>query len=164
MKTLKRRKKECKTDYLKRLKLLKSEKPRLVFRKTNRYIIAQYAESEAAQDKVVFGFTSKNLLERGWKGEFAGSLKSIPASYLTGYLCGKKIKKENLEKPIVDLGMQRVIRKSAVFAFLKGLIDAEIEIPCNEENFPDEETLEGKNAKDGLSKMISEIKSKIDKL
>ena len=62
MKTIKRRRKESKTDYLKRIKLLKSESPRVVFRKTNKYVIAQYVLSKGAQDKVVLGITSKKLL------------------------------------------------------------------------------------------------------
>ena len=58
----KRRRKENKTDYLKRLKLLKSERARIVFRKTNKYIISEYVKSEDAQDKVIFGFDSKSLM------------------------------------------------------------------------------------------------------
>ena len=45
-------------DYA-RLKLLKGEKPRLVFRRTNRYILAQYISSKEAQDKIEFTITSK---------------------------------------------------------------------------------------------------------
>ena len=63
MKTLKRRRHEARTDYRIRLALLKSEKPRLVVRKTNRYIIAQIVESDIAQDKIIVGLTSKSLLE-----------------------------------------------------------------------------------------------------
>jgi len=111
MKILKRRKRERKTDYLRRLKLLKSGLPRVVFRKTNRYIISQYIESEAAQDRVIFGFTSKDLLRYGWPEKLKGSLKSLVASYLLGYLTGKKILKDKLEKPIIDLGMIRSIKK-----------------------------------------------------
>ena len=94
MKTLKRRRREGKTDYLKRLKLLKSEKPRIVFRKTNKYIIGQYVKSEEARDKVIFNVVSKELFKYKWPKEFQGSLKSISASYLTGYLIGKEIKKK----------------------------------------------------------------------
>ncbi|PJE81167.1 50S ribosomal protein L18 [Candidatus Pacearchaeota archaeon CG10_big_fil_rev_8_21_14_0_10_32_42] len=164
MKTLKRRKKEGKTDYLKRMKLLKSEKPRLVFRKTNSYVISQYVESESAQDKVIFGINSKMLLNHGWPENLKGSLKSIPASYLTGYLTAKKIQKDKLESPIVDLGMQRIIEKTRIFAFIKGLIDGGIEIECPKEKFPEEERLKGKNAKEDISKTVLEVKSKIDKL
>ena len=164
MRTLKRRRKERKTDYLNRLKLLKSEKPRMVFRKTNKYIISQYVESESAQDKIIFGVTSKSLLNHGWPKNLVGSLKSIPASYLVGYLSGKKILKEKLEKPIVDLGMHRVIKKTKIFAFIKGLIDSGIEISCSEENFPEEERILGKSTKGDVSKKIMEVKSSIDKI
>ena len=163
MKTLKRRKKEHKTDYLKRLKLLKSERPRVIFRKTNKSLVVQYVKSDAAQDKIIFGITSKELLKHGWEKEFSGSLKSIPASYLTGYFVSKKIKNEKLETPIVDLGMQRVIKKSALFAFIKGLIDGGLEIECDEENFPEEERLNGESTKENLTKIIKGVKSNLDK-
>ena len=164
MKTLKRRKKEGKTDYLIRLKLLKSDKPRLVFRKTNRYVISQYVESDEAQDRVVFGLNSKLLLKHGWPENLKGSLKSIPASYLTGYLTAKKIQKEKLKEPIVDFGMHRVLGKTRIFAFIKGIIDGGVKIKCPKEKFPEEERLKGKNAKEDISKTVMGVKSKIDKL
>ena len=134
-----------------------------MFRKTNKYAVSQYIVSESAQDKVVFGITSKILLKYGWPENLSGSLKSIPAMYLTGYLMGKKILKEKLEIPIVDFGMQRAIKKSKMFAFIKGLIDSGLKIVCSEENFPEEERLSGKNAKEDISKVVKETKSKIDK-
>ena len=135
MRTIKKRRKQNKTDYLGRLKLLKSGKPRVVFRRTNKYIIVQYITSKQAQDKIVLGFTSKDLMNYGWKNE-SGSLKSIPASYLTGYLIGKQIIKKGLETPIVDFGMIRVLHKTNTYAFLKGLIDSGVKIKC-EKGFPD---------------------------
>ena len=69
MKVPKRRRKEGKTEYNKRLGLLKGKKPRVVFRKTNRYIISQYITSEEAQDKVEFSITSKILMKYGWPKE-----------------------------------------------------------------------------------------------
>lgn len=156
MKTVKRRRKENKTDYLKRIKLLKSKKPRLVFRKTNKYIIAQYVISKEAKDSVKIGVNSKILLKYGWPKEKIGSLKSLSASYLTGYLIGKKIITNKLEKPILDLGMIRTIYKTKVFAFLKGVIDSGIKIPCKEETFPEEKRIIKEDIKFG------EIKSKID--
>lgn len=163
MKTLKRRRKEYKTDYLKRIKLLKSGSPRVVFKKTNKYIIAQYVKSKEAQDKVEMGITSKILIKYGWQKEFEGSLKSIPASYLTGLLIGKKILEKKLEKPIIDFGMIRVLHKNRAFAFLKGLKDSGIEVECKEEFFPNEDRIKGKHLKKDFSKMFEEIKSKIQK-
>jgi len=161
IKTVKRRRKECKTNYSKRLKLLKSNKPRLVFRKTNLYVIGQYVTSLAAQDKIEIGVTSKHLTKYGWPKEFMGSLKSIPASYLTGYLLGNKILTEKKETPIVDLGMSRTEHKTKVFAFLKGLIDSGIEISCPEKAYPEEERIEGKSMKEDFSKTFKLIKEKI---
>jgi large subunit ribosomal protein L18 len=162
MKTVKRRRKESKTNYSRRLKLLKSEKPRLVFRKTNKLAIVQYVESFEAKDKVIFGVTSKILLKNGWPEDLKGSLKGIPATYLTGYYVGKKILKDKLETPIVDLGMQRVIHKTRIFSFIKGLIDAGLPIPSKEEAFPEEERINGSSMKKKVD--LEKIKLQMDKI
>lgn len=159
MKVQKRRRRECKTDYLTRLKLLKSGKPRIVFRKTNKYLIAQYVESDEAQDKVVIGFDSKELLKFGWPEKAKSGLKNLTASYLLGFLMGKKILEKKLEKPIIDFGMLRVLHKSRVYAFIKGLIDAGVEISCKEEAFPDESRIKGEHLKNKIN--FDEIKAKI---
>ena len=96
MRIAKRRRREAKTDYVKRIKLLKSGKPRVVMRKTNKYINVQYVVSKEAKDDVKIGLSSKNLLRLGWPKEAAGSLKSLTASYLTGYLIGKEIIKKKV--------------------------------------------------------------------
>jgi len=163
MKVLKRRKRENKTDYLRRLNLLKSKSPRIVFRKTNKYVLAQYIKSSETKDKVEIGISSKSLIKYGWPKDFQGSLKSIPASYLTGFLIGKKIIKEKKPLPIVDFGMIRVLHKTKLFAFLKGLIDSGIEIKYKKEVFPSEDKITGKNLKKDFTKIFQEIKSKIEK-
>ncbi len=162
MKVQKRRRRENKTDYLKRLKLLKSDKPRLVFRKTNKYIIAQYVLSDEAQDKIEFGVNTKNLLKYGWPESAKGSLKSISASYLLGYLVAKRILKEKREKPILDFGMIQSLHKTKVFAFIKGLIDSGLDIPTKEEAFPEEERIKGKDMKNKID--IEKIKLNLEKL
>ena len=161
--TQRRRRNENKTNYSHRLKLLKSHTARLVFRKTNSYIIAQYITSDEAQDAIKFGLTSKALIKYGWPENFKGSLKSISASYLTGYLAAKKIIARKLETPIVDFGMQRTLHKTKLFAFLKGAIDGGLEISCPEDAFPEEDRIEGKSLKEDFSAKFNEIKSKIDK-
>ena len=162
MKTLKRRRKSNQTDYMKRLKLLKSSKPRIVFRKTNKYVIAQYITSNETLDKIEIGTNSKQLLKYGWSEKFKGSLKSIPASYLTGLLLGKKILKEKKEHPILDFGMIKGIHGTKIFAFMKGVIDAGIKLKHSKEIFPSEDKIAGKNLKDDFSKDFEKIKSKIE--
>ncbi len=162
MKVSKRRQRESKTDYMKRLNMLKSGNPRLIFRKTNRYIIAQYATSKEAQDKPEIGITSKKLKKYGWPDEFDGSLKSIPAAYLTGFLMGKEITKKKLKAPIADIGMIRTLSKNKVFAFLKGAIDSGVKINCPAEDFPEENRITGKHMKKDFSRIFKEIKLKIE--
>jgi len=139
-KTTKRRRRESKTDYKARLALLKSGKPRLVVRKTNRYIIVQLVESDVAQDKVVKGVSSKELLSYDWPKELKGSLKSLPAAYLTGYLLVKKLKTLP-DEAILDMGMNRNIRGSRIFSALKGAIDAGLNVKHSEKVLPSVEKL-----------------------
>ncbi len=171
---MKRRRLEGKTDYLARIALLKSGKPRIVFRKTNKYIIGQYLVSVEAQDKVLIGVSSKELLEYGWPENSAGSLKSLPACYLTGLLLGKKIKdyikgvvnKKNFSsygevEAIFDIGLIRNLPKSRAYAFLNGVIDAGIKVPHKKEIFPDEKRLKGnhlKNKNVNFEKIKSSLK------
>ena len=164
MKIQKRRRREHKTDYLKRMKLLKSMSPRIVFRKTNRYVIAQYVETREAQDKVVFGINSKKLIDYGWPKELKNSLKSLHAAYLLGVAVGKKIIKEKLKTPILDLGMLRTDHKTKIYAFLKGVLDSEIKIKHKKSIFPDEEKIKGKNLKKDFSKAFDKIKSRVESL
>ncbi len=161
MRTIKLRRRKNKTDYAKRIKFLKSEKPRIVFRKTNRYFIAQYVLSEEAKDKVVFGINSKQLLKFGWPKESSNSLKTISAAYLLGLLMGKKVFEKKLEKPIIDFGMLRVLHKTKLYGFLKGLKDSGVEIECEENLFPEEKRIEGSFLKNKIN--FEEVKLKIIK-
>ena len=90
--TIRKRRLEGRTDYKARLYLLKSGKPRVIFRKTNRYLLAQIVVSEIAQDRVLVNVSTKDLIKYGWPEKLSGSLKSLPAAYLMGYLLVKKSK------------------------------------------------------------------------
>ncbi|MFH1585427.1 MAG: 50S ribosomal protein L18 [archaeon] len=160
MKTLRKRRVQHKTDYGKRIKLLKSGKPRIVFRRTNKYFICQYVTSEEAKDKPVIGISSKALLKHGWPKEAISGLKSTPASYLTGYLFGKEIISKKLETPILDFGMLRMEHKGKTYSFIKGLIDSGLKVKCKEETFPDEKRISGEHLKNKIP--FNEIKSKIE--
>jgi len=156
-KTIRRRRNEYKTDYRRRFILLKSNKPRLIVRKTNKYIIAQIVTSEIAQDKVLVSVTSKDLLQFGWPKENLGSLKSRAAAYLTGILIGVKAKGK-IKEAILDLGMHRSISGSRIYSAVKGAIDSGISIPCDEEYLPDLETIKNN---DKIMKIFDKIKQSI---
>ena len=163
MKIPKKRNRNRKTNYSTRLKLLKSGLPRVVVRKTNKYIIVQYVKSKEAKDKVILSVSSRDLLKHGFPKELKGSLKSIPASYLTGYLAGKKILEKSKEKVILDLGLQRSIRGNRLFAALKGLADSGLEINHDEKVFPKNERITGNHLKNNLKEEFQKIKQEIAK-
>ncbi len=153
MRTVRRRRLEAKTDYKTRLALLMSGKPRLVVRKTNRYIIAQLVETTIAQDKILFGLTSHALMAKGWPKEYAGGLKNITAAYLTGYMLGK-LAKGKIKEAVLDLGMHRAAPRSRIYAVVKGVIDAGITIPHNPSILPLKESIESnKKVKEVLTKL-----------
>jgi large subunit ribosomal protein L18 len=146
-----RRKREGKTNYRKRLKLLLSRKPRLVVRKTNRYIIAHISIFDPRGDRIITKeidgkrlaayVTSKKLQEYGWKVGF----KNTPAAYLTGYLLGKLARRMGIEEAILDIGFHRPTKGAKVFAFLKGAVDAGLRVPHGEGVFPEESRIRGEH-------------------
>ena len=156
-----RRRRERKTDYKARLFMLKSFLPRVIVRKSNRYIIAQLAESKEAQDSVLCTASSKELLQHGWPEKNSGSLKSVPAAYLTGILFAKKIagKKISVKKAIVDLGIARATKGSRLFACVKGMVDAGMNVPFSQEILKDESRINGRHIKKELP--VGEIKEKL---
>ncbi len=133
-----RRRLEGKTNYKKRLALLKSGSNRLVIRKTNKYILLQVIKYEPKGDKVLYSVSSKDLLKLGW----TAGLKSIPSSYLTGLLLGKKIKSK-VDALIVDIGVQE--KSDRLFAALKGVVDSGVNVPHNSDILPDEKRLAGEH-------------------
>ncbi len=156
-KTIRRRRKEGKTDYGARLEMLKSNNVRLIIRKTNRYIIAQFVQSDIAQDSVISAANSRMLLDIGWPKELSGSLKSKQAAYLTGLMLGAA-SKSKVKSAIVDIGLHRNVKKSRIYSALKGIIDSGIKIPHGKEALPSEEDL---NSNEKLSPLITKLKSKI---
>lgn len=157
-----RRKREAKTDYYVRMRLLKSGLPRIVIRKTNRYINIQYVKSREAKDRSLLSVSSKNLIKFGWPKNFEGKLKSIPASYLTGYLAGKEIiKKGYKEDSILDIGLARNVLGSRLYAALNGLVDAGVKIKYNDKAFPKKERIEGKHMDKNVQVILNKIKETI---
>ncbi|MEM4330961.1 MAG: 50S ribosomal protein L18 [Candidatus Pacearchaeota archaeon] len=155
----KRRRRQRKTDYKHRLNLLKGGNVRVVIRKTNKYLIIQEIESKEAQDRVITSVSSKDLLKEGLNKKFSGSLKSIPACYLTGLLMAKKMK--NKEINVVDLGMYRNHYGGRLYSAIKGLLDGGIKIKVDPKVFPKEERLEGKHLKEEVRKEFEKIKNKL---
>lgn len=137
-----RRKREGKTNYKKRLRLLLSEKPRLVLRLSNTKIVAQIVEFDVKGDKVLLASDSNSLKRLGWNF----SLKSLPAAYLFGAEFGKKALGQFSDKEIIlDTGLRTPQVKGKIYAFLKGVLDAGLNVLHGSEDvYPIEERMNGK--------------------
>ena len=139
-----RRRREGKTDYRLRLKLLLSKKPRLVVRKSLNNISAQIISYDEKGDKVLISAHTKELVKMGYKGHCG----NLPAAYLTGLLLGKKALKEGYEEAILDIGLHGATKGAAVFAILKGTVDAGMDIPHGESILPEESRINGTHIKE----------------
>lgn len=136
-----KRRREGKTDYGARLKLIDLEKARLVARITNNHIIAQIIKVAPEGDETIISAHSNELKKMGW----FGSTKNISAAYLTGFLCGKKAMDEGIEEAILDIGLKSPTKGTKIFAVLKGAVDAGLYVPHGEVVLPDEERIRGEH-------------------
>lgn len=136
-----KRRREGKTDYGARLKLIDLEKARIVARITNNHVIAQIIKVAPEGDETIISAHSNELKKMGW----LGSTKNISAAYLTGFLCGKKAIDEGIEEAILDIGLKSPTKGTKIFAVLKGAVDAGLHVPHGEVVLPDEERIKGEH-------------------
>ena len=160
-----RRRREGKTDYYQRTRLVVSDVPRMVVRKTNRHIIVQLVTAQMDGDRTLVAANSAELEKYGYKG----STSSTPAAYLTGMLFAVKAKKAQQESAILDIGLNRATPGARVFAALKGAVEAGLAIPHGEEILPSDERTKGahiaaynKNAGD-IVKNVEQVADAIKK-
>ena len=142
-----RRRREGRTNYHTRLKLLKSRTPRLVVRRTNKYVIAQINSFDLKGDITLAHANSFELKKHGWKF----GLKNTTAAYLTGLLVGKKAVEAGVEKAIFDMGIYTPTKGAKVFAALKGASDAGLKIQFEDKLVPSEDRISGKHLKTDAS-------------
>ncbi|MHC1625030.1 MAG: 50S ribosomal protein L18 [Methermicoccaceae archaeon] len=136
-----RRRREGRTDYRARLKILLSNKPRVVARYSNRMIQLQLAEYSPVGDKIVISCDSRTLKKLG----YTGSLKSLPASYLTGLLFGYEALNKGYSEGVLDIGLHTSNPGSRLYAAVKGALDAGMDIPCSDDVLPDDERIRGEH-------------------
>tara|TARA_B100001765_G_scaffold200612_1_gene153345 strand:+ start:602 stop:1015 length:414 start_codon:yes stop_codon:yes gene_type:complete len=114
----------------------------------------QIHQPKLTGDIVISSAHSRFLTQKGWKG----SRKNIPAAYLTGYSAGKKALGKGTSSAIMYSGTRKYTQRMA--AALKGIIDAGVDVPANEETFPPEARLNGEHLK--VKNDIKNMKSSID--
>ncbi|HEV2165834.1 MAG TPA: 50S ribosomal protein L18, partial [Thermoplasmata archaeon] len=96
-----RRRREGRTDYRARLKLLKSGRLRAVVRFSERRVLVALTSYDPKGDRVIAAAESRELVRVGFP---SSSLTSTPASYLTGYLAGLRAKSAGANDAVLDTG------------------------------------------------------------
>jgi len=161
-----RRRRQGKTDYKARVKMIKQDKNkfntrkyRMIVRITNRQVICQVAYASIIGDNIVAHATSKELSKYG----ITVGLKNYAACYATGLLAARRTLKkfgldetikgkaeldgedyhvedeENEQRPIkciLDVGLQRTCVGARLWGALKGAVDGGLHIPHSNKNFP----------------------------
>jgi large subunit ribosomal protein L18 len=123
-----RRRREVRTDYGQRLRLLKSGKPRLVARVSNRHVRAQLVTPGPAGDETHAAAESADLREYGWEAPTG----NLPSAYLTGLLAGQRALAAGVTEAVLDIGLNTATPGNKTFAVQEGAVDAGVEIPHNE--------------------------------
>ena len=134
--------------------MLMSKRDFISINVTNENTQVQILKPDISGDKVLASAHSRFLLKDGWKG----SRKNIPAAYRTGYYAGKKALSKGVSNAIVYSGTRKYTQRMA--AVVKGVVDAGIKVPSDEETFPPIERINGEHLK--IKNDIIDVKSKID--
>ncbi|HZY70750.1 MAG TPA: 50S ribosomal protein L18 [Thermoplasmata archaeon] len=135
-----RRRREGRTDYRYRLRLLRSGQPRAVVRLTNRRVVVAVTAFDPKGDRIIASAESPELARIGFP---KSGLASTPASYLTGYLAGLRAKGAGSTDAVLDAGLRRPTTGGRLWGAVKGLVDAGVKIPHGEGRFPSADRLGG---------------------
>lgn len=148
-----------KTDYRKRLGLLKSGKTRLVVRRSLDNIGVQFISFATKGDNTKAACFSKELKKEGFDWKFGCG--NVPAAYLTGFLAGVRAKKNNISEAVLDSGLQTSTKGSRIYAAVKGVIDAGVNVNVSQDVLPKDERISGKHINGDIEKNFAETKQKI---
>lgn len=152
-----RRRREGKTDYRLRLKLIKSGKPRLVVRKSSNNMTCQIIQYKPGGDITLVSADSRELPKLGWKLHRG----NIPSAYLTGMLCGAKAKGRKIGEAILDTGLYTSTKGSTIYAAVKGAIDSGLSVPVSKDILPTAERISGKHINEKVASELEAVKKNI---
>ena len=155
-----RRRREGKTNYHARLKLVLSGKLRLVVRASIHSVTVQVIDASLKGDKIIVSAHSSQLPKYGWKYNPG----NVPSAYLVGYLCGMRAKNKKVKECILDVGI--LVHKHRVYSAFKGFLDAGIEVPHGDsifENLHLDSRMNGTHIKEYAQLMKKKSKKKYEK-
>ena len=145
-----RRRREGRTNYAKRLSLVKSGKTRLVVRRSNTGLVVQFINFDPKGDKTLLTVNNAHLAKHKWPAK-----RNKWTAYLLGYLAGKLAAKKGVKEFVFDMGMYVPSKGSILFAALKGAADSGLETNFSDEKIPNLEV------PDQYKKAFDEVKAKL---
>ncbi len=154
-----RRRRDGKTNFHRRKRLLRSGKNRLVVRRTNKHERVSIVKAKVIGDETLVDASSQHLKQYGWKG----ATGNVPASYLTGYLAGKYAKALGIKEAILDIGINTCKKDTRISALLCGAVQAGLKVPHDSSVFPTKERYTGQIIADYATKLKKESKEKYEK-
>jgi len=137
-----RRIREGKTNYRKRKGILIGKHIFATVRTSNENALVQILQPSKVGDQVLVSAHSRELIKHGWQG----SRKNIAACYMTGLLAGTKAVAKGVKQCILYTGNRMYAPRIA--ASVKGLIDAGVNVPVDEETLPAQDRISGKHIAD----------------
>jgi large subunit ribosomal protein L18 len=149
-----RRRREGKTNYAKRLALVKSGKPRMVVRRSNSGVVVQFIEFDPKGDRTLLT-VSGHQLSKLYKWP---SKRNVWTAYLAGLMAGKLAQKKGVSEFVLDIGMYTPSRGSILFAALKGAADAGLKASFDREKVPEQKLA---NPPEGIKAAFSQARSSI---
>ncbi len=166
-----RRKKEGKTNYKKRIALIKSGKPKISVRITNNNVCVQLIDFNMDGDKVVIEANARELKKIGW--DYGTS--NMSSAYLTGILMAKKMKDIDRNEGVIEFGFKQSMKGNKLYAVVKGLVDGGINTHQSNDLLPDESRIKGehiinafKNKKNDIqfckTKNIEKMSEKVEEI
>ena len=148
-----RRRREGKTNYYKRFKLVISGKPRLVVRRSNEHFTVQVVEARIEGDRVIAAAHSRELVKHyGWLGD----PNNTSAAYLVGLLAGYRARLAGVKEAVLDIGLHDNVKGARIYAALKGALDAGLEVPHGEEVIPGDDRIRGEHVAAYAEKLARE--------
>lgn len=149
-----RRRREGTTDFAKRLALIKSGKPRMVVRRTNKHVVIQFVEFDPKGDKTLLA-VNDSVLVKTYKWP---SKRNAWTAYLLGLYIGKLAKKKGISDFVLDMGMYTASKGNIVFAALKGVVESGLNASYEEKMAPSDKL---SNPPEKLKSIFEEAKNKI---
>lgn len=149
-----RRRREGRTDFAKRLALIKGGRTRMVVRKSNKSVLVQFINFAPDGDRTLLTVGSAYLAKHyKWPAK-----RNVWTAYLAGLAAGKLAKQKGVKEFVLDIGMHMPSKGSVVFAALKGAADSGLSVNFDKEMVPESKI---SNPPDKYKSAFNEAKGKI---